>query len=67
MQIQDYRSPKVTVIGAGNVGGMLAQRIAKQNLADVVLCDIVQGKPQELPRSCPSAYNFQSRSPNYRH
>ena len=48
MQIQDYRSPKVTVIGAGNVGGMLAQRIAKENLADVVLCDIVQGKPQGI-------------------
>ncbi len=47
-QIQDYRSPKVTVIGAGNVGGMLAQRIAKENLADVVLCDIVQGKPQGI-------------------
>ncbi len=44
----DYRSPKVTVIGAGNVGGMLAQRIAENNLADVVLCDIVQGKPQGL-------------------
>jgi len=48
MQIQDYRSPKVTVIGTGNVGGMLAQRIAKENLADVVLCDIVQGKPQGI-------------------
>lgn len=48
MQMQDYRSPKVTVIGAGNVGGMLAQRIAENNLADVVLCDIVQGKPQGL-------------------
>jgi len=47
-QIQDYRSPKVTVIGAGNVGGMLAQRIAKENLADVVLCDVVEGKPQGL-------------------
>lgn len=47
-QIQDYRSPKVTVIGAGNVGGMLAQRIAKENLADVVLYDVVEGKPQGL-------------------
>ncbi len=47
-QIQEYRSPKVTVIGAGNVGGMLALRIAESNLADVVLCDIVQGKPQGL-------------------
>ena len=47
-QIQEYRSPKVTIIGAGNVGGMLALRIAESNLADVVLCDIVQGKPQGL-------------------
>ncbi|ELS34031.1 MULTISPECIES: malate dehydrogenase [Pseudanabaena] len=47
-QVEDYRSPKVTVVGAGNVGGMLAQRIAKQNLADVVLYDIVQGKPQGI-------------------
>ncbi|MBD2187435.1 malate dehydrogenase [Pseudanabaena mucicola] len=47
-QIQDYRSPKVTVIGAGNVGGMLAQRIAKENLADVVLYDVVEGKPQGI-------------------
>jgi len=47
-QIQEYRSPKVTVIGAGNVGGMLALRIAESNLADVVLCDIVQGKPQGI-------------------
>jgi malate dehydrogenase len=48
MPTQDYRSPKVTVIGAGNVGGVLALRIAEKNLADVVLCDIVQGKPQGL-------------------
>ncbi len=47
-QIQEYRSPKVTVIGAGNVGSTLALRIVEKNLADVVLCDIVQGKPQGL-------------------
>lgn len=39
---------KVTVVGAGNVGGMLAQRIIEANLADVVLCDIVEGKPQGI-------------------
>ena len=37
---------KVTVVGAGNVGGSVAQRIAEQNLADVVLVDIVEGLPQ---------------------
>lgn len=37
---------KVTVIGAGHVGSTLAQYIAMQNLADVVLVDIVKGLPQ---------------------
>jgi len=40
--------PRVTVIGAGNVGGTLAQRIAEHNLADVVLLDIVEGRPQGI-------------------
>jgi len=47
-QVQVHRSPKVTVIGAGNVGGTLAHRIVETHLADVVLCDIVQGKPQGI-------------------
>jgi malate dehydrogenase len=37
---------KVTVIGAGNVGATLAQRIADRELADVVLIDILDGIPQ---------------------
>ena len=37
---------KVAIIGAGAVGSTLAQRIAETNLADVVLLDIVQGRPQ---------------------
>ncbi|MGO9094143.1 MAG: malate dehydrogenase [Bryobacteraceae bacterium] len=37
---------KVTVIGAGNVGANCALRIADQELADVVLVDIVEGVPQ---------------------
>jgi malate dehydrogenase len=37
---------KVTVVGAGNVGATLAQRIADRELADVVLVDIVEGMPQ---------------------
>ena len=34
---------KVSVVGAGNVGGTLAQRIAESGLADVVLLDIAEG------------------------
>ena len=37
---------KVTVIGAGNVGATVAQRVVEQNLADVVLVDIIEGVPQ---------------------
>ncbi len=37
---------KVTVVGAGNVGGTTAQRVAERNYADVVLVDIVEGLPQ---------------------
>src|SRR6266571_263519 len=37
---------KVTVVGGGNVGATLAQRIADRELADVVLIDIIEGMPQ---------------------
>ncbi|MCJ7515261.1 MAG: malate dehydrogenase [Dehalococcoidia bacterium] len=37
---------KVSVIGAGNVGATLAQRIAEWGYADVVLVDIIEGLPQ---------------------
>ena len=37
---------KVTVVGAGNVGATVAQRIFDQGYADVVLVDIVEGLPQ---------------------
>lgn len=37
---------KVSVIGAGFVGTMTAQRIVEKNLADVALLDIVEGLPQ---------------------
>jgi malate dehydrogenase len=37
---------KVTVVGAGMVGGSLAQRLAEREYADVVLVDIVPGLPQ---------------------
>jgi len=38
--------PLVTVVGAGNVGASVAQRVAEGGLADVVLVDIVEGLPQ---------------------
>jgi malate dehydrogenase len=38
--------PLVTVVGAGNVGASVAQRVAEAGLADVVLVDIVEGLPQ---------------------
>ncbi|BAU44171.1 malate dehydrogenase [Leptolyngbya sp. O-77] len=37
---------RVAIIGSGNVGSTLAQRIAERNLANVVLLDIVDGRPQ---------------------
>lgn len=37
---------KVTVVGAGNVGGTVAQRLAEANCYDVVLVDVVEGMPQ---------------------
>src|SRR5438445_10082515 len=37
---------KVTVVGAGMVGGTLAQRLAERDNGDVVLVDIVEGMPQ---------------------
>jgi malate dehydrogenase len=47
-RLQQFSSTRVTVIGAGNVGGTLAQRLAEKNLADVVLLDIAPGKPQGM-------------------
>ena len=38
--------PKITVVGAGNVGGTTAQRLAEKNTYDIVLVDIVEGVPQ---------------------
>jgi len=43
-----YQFFKVAVIGAGNVGRTLAQRIIEKNVADVVLLDIVPGLPQGI-------------------
>ncbi|WP_373480789.1 malate dehydrogenase [Geminocystis sp.] len=40
--------PKVSIIGAGNVGKTLAQKVIESNLADACLLDIVEGLPQGI-------------------
>lgn len=48
---------KVTIIGAGHVGGTTAQRLAEKEIADVVLVDVEpdlpQGKALDLLESAP--------------
>jgi malate dehydrogenase len=55
---------KVTVIGAGNVGGTTAQRLVEKGLADIVLLDInegmAQGKALDLSEAAP-LYGYDSR------
>src|SRR5579859_5887854 len=40
-----YMRSKVTVVGAGNVGATLGQRVAERDYADVVLVDVVPNMP----------------------
>lgn len=48
---------KISIIGAGNVGASLAQLVAHDGVADVVLYDIADGMPQgkalDLAEACP--------------
>ena len=37
---------KITIVGAGNVGGSVAQRLAEKSGYEIVLVDIVEGLPQ---------------------
>jgi len=37
---------KISIIGAGNVGGIIALQTAQKELGDVVLVDVVEGLPQ---------------------
>ena len=41
-----HRRPKITVVGAGNVGASVAQYAVEKELGDVVLVDVVEGIPQ---------------------
>ena len=49
--------PKISVIGAGNVGASLAQCLAIKDIANIVLLDIIEGLPQgkalDLQESAP--------------
>ena len=38
--------PKISIIGAGNVGATCAQRLLEKGIADIILADIVEGLPQ---------------------
>ena len=40
------RRPKITVVGAGNVGATVAQYVVEKELGDVVLVDVIEGIPQ---------------------
>jgi len=55
---------KVTIIGAGNVGGTTAQRLVEKALADIVLLDIntgmAQGKALDLSETAP-LYEYDSK------
>lgn len=44
--LAERRRPKVSIIGAGMVGGAVAQYLALRDYADIVLVDIVDGLPQ---------------------
>jgi malate dehydrogenase len=41
-----YPRPKITVVGAGNVGASVAQYAVEKELGDVVLVDVIEGVPQ---------------------
>ncbi|MBD2461730.1 malate dehydrogenase [Oscillatoria sp. FACHB-1407] len=53
---------KVAIVGAGNVGGTLAQRIVERNLADVVLLDVVSGRPQGIALDLMEASGIEGHS-----
>ncbi len=42
----EFKRPKIALIGGGQIGGVMAQLIAKRQLGDVVMLDIVENLPQ---------------------
>ena len=49
---------KVSIIGAGNVGASLAQRLYNGGLVDIVLLDVVEGLPQGKALDISQTANF---------
>src|SRR5436853_5969611 len=47
--------PKITVVGAGNVGASVAQYAVEKELGDVVLVDVIEGVPQGKARDLAQA------------
>lgn len=41
-----HSRPKITIVGAGNVGASVAQWAAAKELGDIVLLDIIEGLPE---------------------
>ncbi|UFP94538.1 malate dehydrogenase [Gloeobacter morelensis] len=62
MAARSCRESKVSILGAGNVGTALAQRLIQGNLADVVLLDIVEGRPQGLALDLLEACGVEGRT-----
>lgn len=61
--------PKISIIGAGNVGATAAHWIASKGLGDVVLLDIIEGMPQgkalDLLQSAPiNGFNVEVKGTN---
>jgi malate dehydrogenase len=56
--------PKITVVGAGNVGASVAQYAVERELGDVVLVDVIEGIPQgkalDLAQAAP-VHGYDSR------
>ncbi len=46
MEVGKAERPKITVVGAGNVGATVAQYVVARELGDVVLVDVIEGVPQ---------------------
>lgn len=42
----EFKRPKIALIGAGQIGGVLAQLAAQKGLGDIVMLDIQEGLPQ---------------------
>ena len=42
----EFKRPKIALIGGGQIGGVMAQLIAKRELGNVVMLDIVENLPQ---------------------